>query len=214
MGRARLVRRAAVCVAAIICGGQAVAAEHGMYIVPGYGFNTIDVSREELDAAFQPALGIDFSSSSLDRSTRGLVLGVGYQFTPQLAVEGTWVELGKLRYDFSFTDEAGAQAGRITNRSRGMAIAAVGSLPLGGFLSLEARAGALFADNKLRLVDMATGEGGSLSDRKTALFFGAGLTVMVTPYTGIQAAFTRYNKASFEEDVDQFSIGIRYSYGE
>lgn len=203
----------ATCVAAAV-GSHAMATEHGMYIAPAYGFNKIDVDLAGLDTLFQSALALDFDSSSLDRSSRGLSLAVGYQFTPHLAVEGAWIDLGKLRYDFTFTDAAGPQAGRVTNRSSGMAFAGVGSLPLGAYFSLEARVGALFAENKLRLTDLATGDSGGIDDRNTALYFGVGATWLITPYTGIHAGFTRYDKGSFDEDVDQFSIGIRYSYGE
>lgn len=209
-----LLRWSGACVVALACGTPAAAVERGMYITPGYGFNKIDVKLQEFDFIFQSLLEVDFTSSSLDRSTRGLALTMGYQFNPYLAVEGGWIELGRIRYDFSFEDSFGAQHGRITNRSRGFAVNAVGSLPLGELFLLEARAGALFADNKLRLEDLATGDSGSVSDRKTALFFGGGVTFFVTPYTGIHAGVTRYRKASFGADVDQFSIGIRYSYGQ
>lgn len=205
---------AIACATAVACGGRAAAAERGFYVAPAYSFNTIDVNKAEVDALFESAFALEFDESSLDRSTRGLSLGVGYQFTPYLAVEGAWIDLGKLRYDFSFTDETGQQLARISNRSSGMAFAAVGSLPLGPYFSVDARLGALFGENKLRLADRTTGDSSSVSDRKTALFFGAGITWMVTPYTGVYASVARFNKGSFEADVDQFAIGLRYSYGD
>jgi OmpA-OmpF porin, OOP family len=221
MNQAKILRGAAACcvVAMLATGGSpAEAIELGAYIAPGYSLNTIIMGNARADDVFESGLGATFDSSSLDKKTRGYSLAVGYQLTRNFAVEGAWINLGKMKYDFTFTANdpdtglPGQFAGRITNRRSGMAFAGVGTLPLGAVFALDARAGFLFGEHKLRVYvedEPFTG----FNDGKTSLFYGVGATWFVTPYTGVVVGFNRFRQGHYEADVNQLSIGFRYSYG-
>jgi OOP family OmpA-OmpF porin len=215
MNQANVLRVVVACGLAMVLAvvsGSARAIELGAYIAPGYAFNKIDLGLPAADEIFETGLGATFDTSSLDASTRGYSLAVGYQLTRNFAMEGAWINLGKLKYDFTATGTSGTQSGRITNRRSGMAFSAVGTLPLGTLFSLDARAGFLFGENKLRVYVEDESFGG-FNDSKTSLFVGVGATWFVTPYTGIVLGYTRFKEGQFEEDTDQISIGFRYSYG-
>jgi len=214
--RANVLRGVVACGVAVVLAagnGRARAVELGAYIAPGYTFNSMDVTRAQMDATFEEFIGLPFDSASLDRNVRGYSLAVGYQLTRNFAVEGAWLNLGKLKYDFTFTDETGQLAGRFTSRRSGMAFAGVGSLPLGPYFSVEGRVGALFGEDKQRIGVPEAGYEGGYNDSETSMFFGVGATWFVTPYTGIHAGVTRYKKGALNSDIDQLSIGFRYSYG-
>ncbi len=216
MNQANVLRGVVACGVAVMLAagsGPAEAIELGAYIAPGYSFNKVDISRAEMDPSLEEFIGLPFDESSLDRNVTGYSLAVGYQLTRNFALEGAWINLGKLKYDFTFTDETGQLAGRYTSRRSGMAFAGVGSLPLGTYFAVEGRVGALFGEDKQRIsvpeADFATG----YNDGKTSLFFGVGATWFITPYTGVSVGFTRFKEGVLETDIDQLSIGFRYSYG-
>lgn len=221
MNQANILRGAAACgLAAMLATGSspAEAIELGAYIAPGYSLNTIIMGKARADELFETGLGATFDSSSLDKKTRGYSLAVGYQLTRNFALEGSWINLGKMNYDFTFTatDSGTGQSaqfpGRITNRRSGMAFAGVGTLPLGTSFALDARAGFLFGEHKLR-VYVEDEPFAGFNDSKTSLFYGVGATWFVTPYTGVVVGFNRFRQGHFEADVNQLSIGFRYSYG-
>jgi hypothetical protein len=175
------------------------------------------------------------SESSLTSRSKGYDVWVGYQFTPWFAVEGAYLIMGKTRHRFDGTmdigpvdvdgdgnvDYDGPQPlqGRTTFRTRGPAVAAVGSVALGRFVSLDARAGLYLADNQLKLElqhDPPTGQQPYTyreTDGKTSLFYGASANFWITPYFGIRAGVTASSNASFGDSVRHYYLGIRYSYG-
>lgn len=216
MNQANVLRGVVACgVAAMLVAGsdRAGAVELGAYIAPGYSFNTVDISRDEMDPTFEEFIGLPFDESSLDRSMRGYSLAVGYQLTRNFALEGAWINLGKLKYDFAFSDESGQLTGRFTSRRSGMAFAGVGSLPLGTYFSVEGRVGALFGEDKQRISVPDANFASGYNDGGTSLLFGVGATWFVTAYTGVSVGITRFKKGALERDIDQLSIGFRYSYG-
>ncbi len=172
-------------------------------------------------------------ASSMGRKSRGYDLWVGYQLSPWFAVEGAYLEMGKSRQSFSGTIDLDAvngtsygplvMAGRSSFRTRGAALAGVGNLELGEYFSLDARAGLFFADNRLGIhttviFPEAPLEGPQRfshhqSDSKSRLFYGASANFWISPYYSVRAGFTAYNKGYFGGSVQQYFIGIRYSYG-
>lgn len=238
-----------VSVAALVAAAPAVAVEEGAYIALDYNSNNFDRSAADFDAQLQPFLACGFAidvtcatpavvslgQTSLNKKSRGYDLWVGYQFTPWFAVEGAYLEMGRIHHGFDgtvdvgpvdingdlVTDYDGPQplSGRTTFHTRGPAVAVVGTLGLGKYFSADARAGLFFADNKLDLAMQYAPPTGvqpysySESSGKTALFYGASATFWVTPYVGMRGGFAIYHKGAFSHDIKQFFVGMRYSYG-
>jgi hypothetical protein len=245
----RALVTALVAATAIVAAGPAAAVEEGVYIALDYNSNKFDRSAADFDTQLQPflecAFGSDayctvpavvsFGQTSLNTSSKAYDLWVGYQFTPWFALEGAYLDMGKIHHSFDGTIDVGPVdlngdgtvdyngpqplSGRTGFRTRGPAVAAVGTVGLGARFSAEVRAGFFFADNKLDLSMQYSPPTGaqsysySESDGKTALFYGASATFWVTPYVGVRSGFSTFNKAAFHHDVRQFYLGIRYSYG-
>ena len=177
-----------------------------------------------------------FAQTNLDKKARGYDFWVGYQFSHWFAVEGAYLSMGKTKHNFSGAVDAGPVdvddngsvdysgpqplVGETTFRTRGPAVAAVGTLELGSYFSLDARGGLFFADNKLALRIKYSPESQaeqtnsySESDGKTAFFYGASATFWITPYFGVRGGMNAFSKGSFDHSVKQYFVGIRYSYG-
>jgi len=224
--------------------------EHGVYIAADYGNFKFGRTAAGFDADLEPFLecsfatdlacaspaDVVFSQSSLTRKAHGYDVWVGYQFSPWFAVEGAYLSLGKTRHSVTGTidqgpvdvdgdgnvDYSGPQPVQVETsfKTGGPAVAATGSLPLGSYVSLDARAGFFFPDNKLSLRMQITPEGSAAemysftqSKGKTALFYGASANFWITPYFGVRAGYFASSKGSFDHSIKQYFVGIRYSYG-
>jgi len=227
----------------------AMAVERGFYIAGDYDTNRFDRTAAQFDAQLEPFLECGLSSdiycsdapdvsidqSSLGKKAHGYDLWVGYQFSPYFAVEGAYLDMGRIHHAFSGTADFGPVdvdgdgtadfdgpqplSGSTTFHTRGPGVAAVAAADVGEFFSIDARAGLFFADNKLALdFTIAPPTGAqtfsySESDSKTSLFYGAAATFWITPYVGLRGGFSEYSKGAFDHDVKQYFLGIRYSYG-
>jgi hypothetical protein len=244
---------AALAAAGLLPAAPARAVEHGVYMAADYGKTRFGQTAADFNVQLEPFLESSFCTdidcsnspdavfdvSSITRKSRGYDVWVGYQFTPWFAVEGAYLIHGKTRHSTDGTMDAGPvdvdddgnvdYSGpqplltRTTFRTRGPAVAAVGSLELGNYLSLDARAGFFFADNKLTLRMQYSPEyppdaepqaySYTEANGKTSLFYGATANFWILPYFAVRAGFTASGKASFDHSVRHYFVGIRYSYG-
>ena len=230
--------------------GPAGAVEHGVYMAADYGNTRFGRTAASYDAQLEPFLESGFCSdltcsnapdavldqTTLTRKSHGYDVWVGYQMTPWFAVEGAYLILGSTRHHFTGTmdegpvdvdndgmiDYSGPQPiqGETKFRTRGPAVAAVGSWAPGNYFSFDARAGLFFADDKLTLGIQYSPENQAVenysyseSRGKTKLFYGASANFWITPYFGVRAGYTGSSNASFGHSVKYYYLGIRYSYG-
>jgi opacity protein-like surface antigen len=183
------------------------------------------VSQSELDAAMVEVGTETFASftlndSSLDKKDMGFAFAVGYQFTPNVAVEAAYVQLGEVGYEADVTvDDGGGPVDLTTGfdfKSSGPAVTLVGIWPVGPSFSLDARAGAYFSKTKVSVFasDGVSSQSDSLgSEEDTSLLLGVGATWSMTPNLGLRFGYTRINKAlAGEGDADSLSLGLRISF--
>jgi hypothetical protein len=226
------------------------AVEHGVYMAADYGNTRFGRTAASFDTQLEPFLESGFCAdlscsnapdavfdqTSLTRKAHGYDAWVGYQFSPWFAVEGAYLILGSTRHHFTGTmdegpvdvdndgnvDYSGPQPiqGDTKFRTRGPAVAAVGSLALGNYFSVDARAGLFFADDRLSLGIQYSPENQpvenysySQSNGRTKLFYGATANFWITPYFGVRAGYTGSSDASFGHSVKYYFLGFRYSYG-
>lgn len=225
MSRLQRAAAASAAMAAVACvpiGAQAA----GFYIEPAIGYSSIGgVSKSELDDSMievgeEVFEDFTLNDSSLDKNDTGFSLTVGYQFTPNLAVEAAYFDLGKGKYKADATISDGGETADLTMgfnyKSRGPALALVGVWPLNEAVSLDARAGAYFAKTKVSVfaTDGATSESESLgSEDSTSLLLGVGATWLLTERMGLRLGFTRLNNAVADEgDVNRLSLGLRFTF--
>lgn len=108
-----------------------------MFIEGGATRSTATTSLGDTAAA-ATAEGFNLIGSSESRGETSLTLGAGYQITPRIAVEGSWLDTGQLHQQ-SVTFTSGPNSGNRVKEWEASAygIAAVGNLPLGrGFAAL------------------------------------------------------------------------------
>lgn len=183
-----------------------------MYVLASAGRSSFSDSGDKntIDSALI-SLGVTNLSSSLDKSDTGYKLQVGYQFTPYVAVEGGYVDLGKEKYSATFTGGTASATGKAT----GWNIDAVGILPINDSFSVFGKLGLI--DAKVDLSATATGPGGaatasvSSTDWKGTWGVGAGYNINKT--VGLRAEYERFaklgnNDKTGESNVDLLSVGV------
>jgi hypothetical protein len=183
------------------------------------------VSQSELDAAMIEVGEDTFASftlndSSLDKSDMGFAFSLGYQFTPHLAVEAAYVQLGKSRYEADVTvDDGGGSVDLTTGfdfKSSGPAVALVGTWPLNESISLDARAGAYFSRTRVTVFasDGTSTESESMgSEKDTSVLLGVGATWAMLPNLGLRLGYTRFDQAlAGEGDAGSLSLGLRVTF--
>jgi hypothetical protein len=154
----------AFCVAAA---HDAAAAERGLYVGGHFGKSSKDAPLDFYElfnadiqnfAFFEPTE----QTSSFDDSDTAFGIAIGYRLTKHFAIEGGYHDFGTVSYrsraSGNFPLEAGTANVTIDSETTGFTVALLGALPLTRDWELFARAGALFADNKLQIQIDAQGQ--------------------------------------------------------
>lgn len=128
-----------------------------------------------------------------DRSDTGLKLFGGYQLTPNFALEGGYVDLGKFK----------SSAGQL--KAQGVYLDAVGTVPISGPWAAIGRVGVLNAKVDNSLVG---------SDRGTNAKVGAGIQYTIDRNLSVQGEWERYrlDGGGTRANTDLYSIGVKYTF--
>jgi hypothetical protein len=118
--------------------GAAVPDPWGLYIGADAGRTTFNVQSAQVD----DLLGTASGSSRLDSNDMGYALVAGFRFTENLAVEASWLDLGRSRYTTS--------QGDLWMGSRGPMLSGIFNVPLTRSWSLEGRVGMYFGNSHPR----------------------------------------------------------------
>lgn len=191
----------------------AAAAGPDWYLGANAGVTHYDASSSDLDSALSSD-GFT-ASSSVDDSDTGYKLFLGYQFNQNFAVEGGYVDLGKMSFSSTITaPSAGTVSGDVKTKN-GLFLDAVGTLPLGNNFSVFGRLGVYSIKTELT----ASGSAGSVSSSDTGSDFhwGIGAGYDFTPNLGARLEWERFNKVgnkdkTGEGDVDLASVGLVYRF--
>ena len=185
-----------------------------------YGGANIGQSRAKIDDAriTSGLLGQGAASASItdDNRDTGYKLFGGYKINRNFAVEGGYFDLG--RFGFTATTvPAGTLSGTI--KLKGLNLDAVGILPFTEKFSAFGRVGMNYAQAR----DSFSGTGlvnvtnPNPSKREANYKFGAGLQYDFTQSLGMRLEAERYrinDAVSNKGDVDLFSVGLVYRFGE
>ena len=178
------------------------------------------VSRARIDDAriSGALLGSGFASTSIvdDNRDTGFKVFGGYQFTPNLAIEGGYFDLGRFGFHAT-TVPAGTFDGSI--KLRGVNIDLVGRLPITDRLSAFARVGV----NRAEARDTFTSTGAvqvfnpDPHTTATNYKFGGGLQYDFTPALGMRVEAERYrinDAVGNKGDINLYSVGLVYRFGQ
>jgi opacity protein-like surface antigen len=110
----------------------------GPYVEAGAGKTRFDLQKAGLDYWSE----VSAEASSLDRRGAGYSVALGFRFSPYLAFEAAYLDLGRTTY---LVEDNGASA-RLDLGSKGPALSLIGSWPINKMFSVEGRAGLYFSD--------------------------------------------------------------------
>lgn len=202
-------------------------AENGFYVGFDLGQGTVDADQGALDSALIDAfesVGLDVldgsSSVSEDGFSYGLILG--YQFLPYLAVEASYVDVGRLEYRASGTVSDGNATGdgqfAVDAEARGPALSALGILPFADDWSVYGRIGVFFADVKYDARLTIDGASGSMSDSSSSesVFWGVGAGYTQAAWT-LRLEYQQYMDVGDEDVIGEaepsrITLGAIYSF--
>ena len=182
-----------------------------------YGVGSIGQSKtkDSFKSTFDSGLPAGGLTSSMDDTDTGYKLQLGYKFTPNWAIEGGYVDLGKLNYNATYTGPpAGNASGEV--KAHGWNVAGVGTYPLNNQFSLFGKLGVIDAKIEGSLND-TNGNGGSISKTKVKTNWGLGANYNVSKQWGLRAEWERFSKLGDsnsigESDVDLLSVGLVYNF--
>jgi OmpA-OmpF porin, OOP family len=174
------------------------------------GLNGGDISSQFLD------LGFSTPNVSLSDKKTSYGVKLGYQFTPNIAVEGNYTDLGKFSYSATVVP-VGSFAS--TLKADGYGVDVVGTLPLASGFSLIGRAGV----QRMKTVGTFVGTGSvdlftnGASQNSTAGKFGVGLQYDVSKNLGLRLEVERFRKLGGNAlgsafDADNYSLGVMLKF--
>jgi opacity protein-like surface antigen len=195
----------------------ASAAEPGFYFGAGVGRASYDLDREDIDATMiflvEEAGGLVLDGDSdLDKHDTAFNVTIGYRFNPYLAVEASYVDLGRadykgegLVYDDIDEELVVVDAGA-TAESDGFALSVLGIAPIAEKFDLYARAGVFFSDSKVRVEidDIEVSESGNDED----FLFGFGIGWNITPNWTARLEWTRFENVGKKSDTGQTDVDV------
>ena len=142
----------------------------------------------------QSDFGSVAGATSSDKNGTAFKLQLGYQFNPNLAVEGGYVDLGKATYSGS---------GNTFNvKASGWNIGAVGTLPLNDKFSLFGKIGMI--DGKVETSDST----GSVSATKWRPTYGLGVKYAVSKNVSVLAEIERFDKLGDDNSTGTGSVNL------
>jgi OOP family OmpA-OmpF porin len=204
-----------IVLAAVLAGCAAAPVFAGdFYVVGTLGQSTFDLSKSDIDRSMVAA-GVPVTSSSLDKSDVAYKIQLGYQFNPYVAIEGGYVDLGKSGYSASVT----GAAVQSDVKASGLAIAALGILPINESFSLFGKLGLINAAVEIEATASAGGSSASSSISATKIKgnWGLGAAYNVNKQLALRVEYERFMKlgdanSTGEVDVNLLSAGIAFKF--
>ena len=156
--------------------------------------------------------------TTCDTKDTGYKLFGGYMFTPNLGIEGGWVDLGETTSSVALV-LPGIEGGTIVGaasavlKASGPFLAAVAAAPIGSG-SVFGKLGV--ANLKSELTASTFGQTETTSVRATDAFFGIGASYGFSRNFSVRAEWERFrikwNNPAEKDDVDLLSVGATYRF--
>lgn len=154
-------------------------------------------------------------SHDFDNNALGYKLQAGYQFTPNFALEGGYVDLGQQNYHVAY--DTGWAKAKVD--PRGFNIDALGILPVNDSLSVFGKAGAIEAKTRYH-IEGADADGGFADGRdkyRVSPNFGVGAEYAVNDAAAVRLELERFEdlgskNTTGEQNVDLVSLGVSYHF--
>ena len=194
---------------------SACAQADGWYAVGEVTHSRNKLSTSTTDSALADAGAVGVSTGGTKGNHNQWRLQLGYQFNPNFAIEGGYIDLGKANYTTTY--QGGSANGTV--KAGGIDLAALGIVPLGDNFSIFGKAGVIAARVKDSL--SATAPAASVSGSNTSNAFGAllgvGVTYKLNRATDLRAEFDHVGKIGKSGKTDKLSsdmvsLGLEYHF--
>lgn len=225
------MKKQSVVLCSLLAAAVSAHAESGFYVAGSIGQSQFrdSSSKSDLDDILRSE-GFGLSSSSLDKKDTGYKLQVGYQFNDNFAIEGGYVDLGKMTYkaNGSLSEPPISITGstKIDAEATGINLDGVLALPIGNSFSFFAKLGIIDAKVKVKtkmkgiasdgISSAPVEESESESSTKVKAHIGLGLAYNFYKGLSVRAELERFSKLGDsdigETDVDLFSLGLAYRF--
>jgi len=170
--------RNAILLAALLgTAGAASAADNGLYIGGSIGQSNVDVNE---------------GLTQVDGDDTGFKFIVGFRPLDWLAVEANYVDFGKV------------EANALTSESNGVAVFAVGFVPVGP-VDLFAKGGLINYDSEVKLNGSRV-----FSDDGNELAYGVGVQFRLLSLS-VRAEYERFD-VEHVDDLNMLSVGLTYTF--
>ena len=159
--------------------------------------------------------GLTVLSSNADKNDMGYKLQAGYQFTPYLALEGGYVNLGEYKYGANLVGGSAEVKAEVDGWNLGV----VGTFPLANNFGLFAKLGMIDVD--VDVSGSASGTGGTASvaesSSKWKTNWSLGGTYGITKNLGVRLEYEEFRKVgdadtTGESDINLWSLGLSYRF--
>lgn len=202
--------RRLLCAGALAAGmvpaGSLYAFEPGPYLGFGLGATSYDLSVSDYDDG-------NIVGGSVDTSDTGYKLFAGYRFTPNVAVEAYFADLGDTGFDgqASGTTEDHWCFGNVSSNVSvdGFGASMVGLFPVSRDFNVHGKFGIYSWDLTAREADSCGRFRDTASD--TELMYGLGVSYQFNYQTSVQLEWERYTDILNNFDVDFFSLGLSFA---
>ena len=210
--------------------------EAGFYIGANFGLVSKEGDRADYEDfasevhAFFGYTPTEFSSS-FDEKDQTYNLQVGYRFNRFLAIEGAYADLGQISYrsqsSGAFPMDQGTINFNVDSETSGFVVSVLGVLPLTYQWEVYARAGALFATNRLSINLAVRGEifatpgGDNITDAfskgTTEYLGGVGVAMRVLDIYDVRLEYQRIFDVGREDtggvgDIDAATLGVTVTF--
>lgn len=172
-----------------------VSSAQNLYV--GASFGSTDAS----DGIAVPGL---ITSGTVDGKDSGFKIFGGYQFSPNLALEVAYVDLGELTYSGTF---GGLPVSNGKVETSGLNTSLVGTFPVNPNFSFFAKAGVFAWSADAR--DITGGLPFSGSDDGADFSFGFGGAFQIDRNLSLRAEWERYDA---NDDISLLSVGLAYRF--
>jgi OOP family OmpA-OmpF porin len=185
----------------------------GWYLGAGLGKSWVDVDVGSVVARLHTA-GYDSSTVSTYDNDTNSKLFAGYKFDENIALEASYIDLGKFNYVANVVPTATQQGNaKIT----GLSLDLIGMLPLQDKVFAYARLGVTSSRMAQTYSNGSMGAGfANISERGTHENYGVGLQMEVGDALSVRAELQRFpvnHNSVTDNSVNTLSVGVVYRFG-
>lgn len=190
-------------------------AQPGFYVGLSGGESTFDLEQDMfdgivLDVFFSAGAPILSGSSTFEDSDTAISFFGGYQFSPHIAVELGYTDLGAAEYRSTGTVNppgpiAVAPAGvAVDIETTGFTLSGIGSIPLGSVVDLHGELGFFFAETELAVDARIGSSTGREVDKlnSNGVYYAIGAGFHFGEHWSMSLDWTRYDNVGDEDEDD------------